>query len=182
MHDIFAREPDPLEAMLAVPPLPAGAAALRQELLAQTARVLRRRRRGWQLVWAAALAACYAAGLLTMYWAPKPAAVSPAPDVTLSQDHSPRPQDVSPPADYSGKVALEKEWEAVESGRASLFREAGDLYLNEGGDLPSAVRCYGNALSTGDEADLAISPADNWLLMAIKGARQKEKRNAKNGG
>jgi hypothetical protein len=182
MHDIYAREPDPLEGMLAPPPLPADAAALRQELLGQTARALRRRRRGRQLAWAAALAACYAAGLLTMHWAPRPAAVSRGPDALASRDHSQVPPAVFPPADEPEKSALQKEWAAVESGQAALFREAGNLYLDGEGDVQSAVRCYGNALSVGTEADLAISPEDNWLLMAIKDARQKEKRNAKNGG
>jgi hypothetical protein len=180
MHDIFAGEPDPLEGMLAAPPLPANA-LLRQELLTRTARALRRRRRGRQLAWAAALAASYAAGLLTMRWAQKPVEVSRAPDVMLSQNQLPRPKGVFPPADEPGKSALRKEWEAVESGRAALFRQAGDLYLGEEGDLQAAVRCYGNALSVGAEVDLTISPQDNWLLMAIKDARQKEKRNAKNG-
>jgi hypothetical protein len=182
MHDIFARDPDPLEGMLAAPRLPAGAAALRQELLAQTARALRRRRRGRQLAWAAALAACYAAGLLTMHWAPKQATGSHTPDAFSSTDPAPQSQAVPPPADGPGKSALLKEWAAVESGQAALFRDAGNLYLAEEGDLLAAVRCYGNALSVGTEADLAISPQDNWLLMAIKDARQKEKRDAKNGG
>jgi hypothetical protein len=182
MHEIFAREPDPLEGMLGARPLPADAAALRQELLAQTARVLRRRRRGRQIAWAAALAACYIAGLLTMHRAGRPApAPSPAP-VAKTTDRVQQPRDVSPPTDGPERPALAKEWEAVESGRAGLFREAGDLYLDQEGDLASAVRCYRNALNAGTEGDLAISSQDNWLLMAIKDARQKEKRNAKNNG
>jgi hypothetical protein len=76
--------------------------------------------------------------------------------------------------------ALVREWQAAENPdkRAILFRQAGDRYVAEGSDWESALRCYSGALNAGTEADLAISPDDNWLLMALKDARQKEKRHA----
>ncbi len=49
-------------------------------------------------------------------------------------------------------------------------------------DPQSALRCYSNALDNGTEQDLAISSEDNWLLMAIKDARLKERNHAKQGG
>jgi hypothetical protein len=66
--------------------------------------------------------------------------------------------------------------------QAALYRRAGDLYLSAENDPAAAVRCYGNALDAGGEADLSVAPSDNWLLMTIKNARQKEKRHANNGG
>jgi hypothetical protein len=61
-----------------------------------------------------------------------------------------------------------------------LYVQAGDRYLGEDGDVQSAVRCYGQALNLDDPAVLAIDPKDNWLLMAIKDARKKEKRHESN--
>jgi hypothetical protein len=63
-----------------------------------------------------------------------------------------------------------------------LYRRAADRYLEEEGDVGSAVRCYGRALDEGGGRDLAIAPGDSWLLMVIKNARQKEKDDANQGG
>jgi hypothetical protein len=77
-------------------------------------------------------------------------------------------------------VALE--WQALDSPRrrAELYREAGDRYLSAESDPESALRCYTAALDAGAGADRAVAPADSWLLMALKDAREKEKRHAKN--
>jgi hypothetical protein len=76
------------------------------------------------------------------------------------------------------------EWEAVDNTdrQMIIYQEAGDRYLEEERDPLEALRCYGNALDSAGGEDLAISPNDTWLMMAIKNARQKEKRDAKNGG
>jgi hypothetical protein len=177
MHDAF--EPDPLDRLLAPPPLPAGAADLRQDLLGRTSRVLRRRRRLRTLAWAAALAACYGAGLWTVRRLAAPAPRPGAPEVARQPDAPP-----PPPAPAAPPSALAVEWRACDEGdrQATLYREAGDRYLDEENDPRSALRCYGNALDAGTEQDLAIAPSDSWLLMAIKDARQKEKRHAQTGG
>ena len=40
-----------------------------------------------------------------------------------------------------------------------------------------------DAIAWGDKRIVSyVSPADDWLLMAIKNARQKERRHANNGG
>jgi hypothetical protein len=179
MTDIFAREPDPLDDLLAPPPA-AGAEALREELLGRTTRLLRRRRRLRRLAWAAALAACYGAGLLTVWWAFRPAPPAPRPQVAPEE----RATTVPAPEVPASAVAVEER--AADDGdlkaQAALYRRAGDLYLREANDLAAALRCYGNALDAGGDADLAVAPSDNWLLMSIKNARQKEKRHAHNGG
>jgi hypothetical protein len=76
-----------------------------------------------------------------------------------------------------------KEWNAFDSDgrRNELYRQAGDSYMEEEHDPQSALRCYTNALDHGTKQDLTISADDNWLLMAIKGARQKENNYAKTG-
>ncbi len=170
MSDFADRPTDPLEDLLA-PPTAASDDSFRRNVLAQTVRVLRRRRIWRGLLRAAGLVFCYGAGLLTMYVlrpapqpAPQPAVVAPAPT-----------------APAAAPSALAQEWDAVDNpDRADkLYRAAGDRYLAQESDPRAAVRCYGNALSARPAADLTIEPGDSWLLMAIKDARQRERRDAK---
>jgi hypothetical protein len=178
MTDFFARESDPLDDLLAPPPA-ADVEGLRERLRDQTARLLRRRRRLRRLAWAGALAACYAAGLLTVWFAARPAPPSPSPSVARQERPAP------PPAvEVPGAVAVEERAADDDDPRAqaALYRRAGDLYLSAENDPAAALRCYGNALDAGGEADLSVAPSDNWLLISIKSARQKEKRHANNGG
>ena len=170
MHDFFEKAPDPLDQLLAPPGSPPGE-GLRRDLLRRTAGVLRRRRRLRRLALALALAACYSAGLLTMRWATR-SAPAPRPEAVAGNRERP----AVPTADDPSAVA--RAWEEVKRRRAELYREAGDEYLTAHEDPESAVRCYGQALDTGRENDLGISPSDSWLLMAIKAARQKEKDDA----
>jgi len=159
-------EPDPLAELL-VPPTQ-GAEALRQAVLTATMRRLRQRRwlrRGALVV---ALAACYAAGLLTMHLrapaiavpdAPVPVAERPAPAAAVPTPAPASPSDHRPES-------------------AALLRQAGDRYLNDDNDPEAALQCYSKALDAGTEDDVKFSPDDNWLLMAIKNAREKEARHA----
>jgi hypothetical protein len=157
---------DDLESLLT--PRPDADSAIEQTVFARTARVLARRRLARRLAYVAGLAACYAAGLLTMRLAAPPAVggavvVVPAPPVAPA-----------PPRDS----ALAREERAAEDDRrAELYRQAGDQYLADHGDVRSALRCYGRSLDAG--AELTLRPDDHWLLMAIKDARQKENRHAK---
>jgi HSP20 family molecular chaperone IbpA len=41
------------------------------------------------------------------------------------------------------------------------------------------MRCYRGALENASEEDLQISAEDNWLLIELKKAKQKEKQYAK---
>ena len=176
MHDIFERQEDPLEHLLAPPPVPADAGPLRQDLLERTTRALSKRRRLRTFAGALALAACAVAGLLTMH------GVAPRGVRPVVQRRPVERQERPAPGPAPSAVALE--WQALEGpGRpAELYRQAGDRYLEEEGDPSAAVRCYGHALDAGGERDLAIAPEDSWLLMTIKAARQKEKDDAKQGG
>jgi hypothetical protein len=190
MHDIFSREPDPLDGMLR-PPSPPDNKALRQAVYTRTRRVLHRRRRLWQLAYAAGLLVSFALGAAVVRMTisgergrvSAPSAQAPNPQTqplgaqalgALTRPRSPSP-DESP---------LAREWIAFDSEdhRAERYREAGNRYMTEENDLQSALRCFSNALDNGTEQDLVISADDNWLLMAIKDARQKEKKHAKQGG
>jgi hypothetical protein len=178
MTDFFARESDPLDDLL-VPPPAADAEALRERLRDRTTHLLRRRRRLRRLAWAAALAACYGAGLLTVWWAARPA--PPGASAPTAREERP-----APPAPELPATAVAVEERAADDddlrAQAALYRRAGDLYLSAANDPAAALRCYGNALDAGGADDLAVAPSDDWLLMAIKNARQKEKRHANNGG
>jgi hypothetical protein len=175
MHDFMAQEPDPIEELLAPSAAPPDTSALRQDLLARTRRDLRMQRSARRLAWAAALAACYGAGLLTMRWFMTPA--RPPEPAPLAR------QEEKTPIAQAAKQAVALEWEAVDrpDQQAALYRQAGDRYLTEEGDIAAALRCYGNALDSGTPEDLTTSSTDNWLLMAIKDARKKEKHDAKDG-
>jgi negative regulator of sigma E activity len=168
MKPHFDKEPDALDELLAAPQPPADAEALRQKLLSQTTGVLRFRRRVRQATWAAGLAACVAAVVFGFRGRP-PAPVAPQPEVSDLP---------APPAPDESALALE--WRAFDSPnrQAELYRQAGDRYLTEGEDLQAALRCYANALDTATDDDQKVSPSDSWLLMAIKDAREKEKRDA----
>src|SRR5947209_3929303 len=102
--------PDPLDPLLR--PTASGEAdeALRRRLLERTTRALRRRRRLRSVAWAAALAACYAAGALTMFWlAPTRVEVVrvQAPSIPAPQPQ-PAPSPPAPPAPApTSAVALE---------------------------------------------------------------------------
>jgi hypothetical protein len=185
MHDSFSREPDPLDAILR-PASPLTNDALRQAVYDRTRLVLHRRRRLRQLAYAAALLVSFAAGLLVTRFS-TPSLVPPVvPDVAVAPPRQPAPPDKSPAplALPRSQSALALEWQAFDSPkeRGALYRQAGERYLQEEHDLQSALRCLGNYLDNGTEQDLAISSDDNWLLMAIKVARQKEKRHAKQSG
>ncbi|HTU90127.1 MAG TPA: hypothetical protein VMF69_08640 [Gemmataceae bacterium] len=181
MHEFFSREPDPIDAMLR-PPSPADNEMLRQSVYMRTQRVLCRRRRLRQFAYAASLLLSFAVGAGTMRMtSPQPAPVVDSPAPSASKDQPQLPDNPLPSTDDS---ALEREWVAFDSidRRGELYRQAGDRYMTEENDPQSALRCYSNALDNGTEQDLAISSNDHWLLMAIKDARQKEKKNAKQGG
>src|SRR5690348_9941457 len=88
MHDIFSREPDPLDGMLR-PPSPPDNEALRQTVYRRTRRVLHRRRVVRRFAYAAALLVSFAAGLLAMRLAtPAP---TPLPEVVVTRPKEPAP-------------------------------------------------------------------------------------------
>jgi hypothetical protein len=177
--------PDPLDAML--PPRAPSEAdePLRRRLLERTTRALRRRRRVRFVAWATALAACYAAGMVTMHWlAPRQSStveiVKSPPAPAAASVPPPAPP---PPPDAAPTSAVALEWKAFDADkpRPDLYRQAADQY-RRADDPASALRCYGQSLNGASDKDLAISPDDDYLLMIVKEARQKEKIDAKKHG
>jgi hypothetical protein len=168
MSEIPERRPDSLDELL-TPPVGQLGDVVRRDMLARTTRVLRRRRRVSQLTRLACLAACYVAGMLTVYDF-RPETSPPAP----------RPIAPSTSPSRAGTSALALEWRAIDHPEqaGTAYRAAGDRYLAENADPGAAARCYGSALSAGPAEDLTIDPNDSWLMMAIKDARQKEARDA----
>jgi hypothetical protein len=170
-------EPDPVGELLAARPEPASA-ALRKAILGRTAGVLRRRRWTRRLAWAALLGICYLAGMMT----PRPTSPPSAKGPEVATIAVP-PAEIRPPTTTTRTTddgtARALEWQAVEAevGRSELFRRAGQRHLDREGDLLGAVRCYRHALEKPAPDDLTVHLEDDWLLMALKDARQKEIRN-----
>jgi hypothetical protein len=160
---------DPCDDLLRVGPPPADE-RLRGAVWRRMQGRLRRRRWLRRAAVAAALAACYVIGFGTG---------------RLGREQVPT-QSAAPPgerpteASLSASSALDLEWRALDSPkpRPDLARQAGDRYAAEEGDYPSALRCYREVLDAGSDRDRAIAPGDSWLLMVLKDARQKEKRDA----
>jgi hypothetical protein len=170
------RDHDPCADFLDAPPSAAGDIALQERLFRQTTRMIRRRRWLRRAGFAAAFAACYLAGAVTVYLVRSPAPPQPG-TVPLPSP----PSTASPGETTVGLTAVALENQALDSvqPQPELYRLAGDRYVAESGDLQAALRCYRQALDEGPEQDLQVKPEDSWLLIALKEARQKEKENAK---
>ncbi len=156
---------------------PSDLTPLRERVLRRTLRWLRARRYLRRVALVAALAACWAGGMLTMRWlSPPTPPAPPAPEIVQKQPLPVEPRPESAPS------AQALEWQAVDGAReqqAVLYHKAADVFLTEEHDPLSAMRCYRGELDAAPEQVQTISPDDEWLLMAIKDARKKEKRNAK---
>ncbi len=179
-NDIQPEPPprDLCDDLLTPSPPPPDLAPLREQILRRTTRRLRARRYLRRVALVAALAACWVGGMFTMRWL-SPAPPPPPPSIV----QQPAPPVPAPPKANPAPSALAQEWQAIDSDRAQerddLSRRAGDAYLQQEHDPLSAVRCYGRALDAAPEQAAATSSDDEWLLMAIKNARKKEKRDAK---
>jgi hypothetical protein len=168
-------------------PAPPG---LQEAVLAKTMRVVRRRRLRRRLAWAGAMAACFLTGVATVIgWQSLegPARPIEKQEIVAANRHGePTPPAGSPDAILRSLMlparpsALELEWQAFDSrdNRATLFFEVARRYLEEEHDYDSALRCYRQALDAARAEELAIRPDDNWLVMALKEARQKENNDA----
>ena len=157
---------DPLADLLSPPPVKADQ-GLRHDLLTRTARVVRRRRLVRRAGLVAALTACYFAGLLTSNLM-----------VSRTGDPAPVARREEPPETLPGPAVEDPAALASAAERAAFFRRAGDHSLDEGHDAATAFHLYTLALDAAPEEDTRFSPDDSWLLMALKNAREKEKRDA----
>jgi len=174
---------DAVESFLQSRPPVAQNASLEEQLLAQTTRVLRRRRVLRRARMATIFAGVFLAGAASA-WLVKPAPMPPEPADQPSHA-APAVKEDAPPqsAKDNGKPAASawaEEWRAFDAraDRTRLFREAGDRYLAESQDVEAALRCYTQALDAGGDDALAVAPQDSWLLIALKDARRKEKARA----
>jgi hypothetical protein len=156
---------DPCDFLTPEPTRPDPAAS--ERIFGRTLGVLRRRRWLRRAGWAISLAACFAAGVTVTL------AMQPAPKtVTLIVEREkplPTPATATPEPQPAPFVA--------ESDRPRALRQAGDRLLADEDPL-AAVHCYTRALDA-DNDELTITTDDSWLLLAIKDARLKEKRDAK---
>jgi hypothetical protein len=182
---------DPIDDLLR-PSAPALDDPLRPALLLQTTRLLRRRRRLKRLAFVAVMAACYAAGVMTMrFWmaaggaekqiAEKPLQETPRTPNRVKKLPKKEKQGVPSPGGQESALALE--WRAIDNpkNRFQLYRRAGDLYLQDN-DVPSALRCYRGALEAAPARARIFSAQDNWLFMIAKQERQKEQTHVQKGG
>jgi hypothetical protein len=166
------------------------------ELFKDSLRIRTTQRLRWQgwlhrLRLVTCLAVFYAAGLLTMGRLGSPHAggdqgdttSSSLPDTVVTAPESAAKAREPRPALDRTQCAVALEWQALDSleKRPDLFRAAGDRYL-ETSDVQSALRCYRNFLDASSENEAAIAPDDNWLLMALKESKQREKSYAKTSG
>jgi len=166
--------PDDLHVLL-TPSTGTATDAMRAQIQQRTSRQVRNRlfvRRGRLLI---ALAACYLAGLATidvLRSRTQPVGVGIVPT-------KPERTIVLVPVERPGDVELRAE-QAQAAEQAQVYFAAGRRYAKEAGDWDSALRCYRNALDADpNQADRLDPDNDDWLAMALKLDRQKEKENAK---
>ena len=149
---------------------------LRAAVFAQTVGVLRGRRRLKRCTLAAGLLTCYLAGIMTMsiFCTGREQDRPTAPPPALAA-HPQRP--ASPPRHQSPRS--EEQYAAAKkpSGFES-WRRIGDHYLHDTGDVSLAVAGYSEAINLASAEERRISPGqDNWLMMALKDARLKERKH-----
>jgi len=155
--------------------------ALKNALLRRTTLIIRRRHHLRRAGIAGLAAACYLAGIATTWFVVPRAAVR---DNTISPpvlvaENPPKP---SPPPEQPPERPEVYELQALTAApaeRSMKFRKAGDLYLSQSSDYASALRCYTASFNAAGDDALEFSPDDNWLVMAIKNARYRERNDVK---
>jgi hypothetical protein len=179
------QQQDPVEHLLTPVFASEDRTPLRQALLVETTRRLRRRQRIKQLVHAASLLVCYLAGLGTMRLAITGTAKNETDNNHAQGPDYSQARALTPPIDQDPEVpanVLERIASVSEDKQSNLYRLAADRYLEEDNNVQAALRCYGRSLDTAKREDLAISEKDNWLLMELKKARLEGKSHAQTGG
>ncbi|MCI0380531.1 MAG: hypothetical protein L0215_23335 [Gemmataceae bacterium] len=151
---------------------PAAPPDLREALWQNTARLLRRKLWRRRLQTAAALAACVLAGMGIM-WLLQP---RPKPEIIVQRIEVPQKPFAEEKPQPTRETAVALEWRAFDSSenRGALYFQAGHRYLDDHGDMQSALRCYRLAFETDPELAQITDPGDNWLVVALKNARRKE--------
>lgn len=159
---------------------------LQTALLTQTTSVIRRRRATRRLLFTAACAACYVAGLGTMLALPQQPRLEtqsiaqseqPAPKFTSADTSLPSDPPVSviePPTTPPERPAPPPMLPARKLSQFESLRRLGDLYLLERGDPEGAIRCYRMALRYAQPEELEMeAETGTWLYQAIRLDLQK---------
>lgn len=164
--------------------LPDAPDALRQTILAQTSRMIRRRRWRGRVMAVGVAAAAYAMGMATMAWI----SIIDRTPATALVDRIEVAETVSLPVEpeYSWEetqAALFSDPEAftlrvAEAGqeeRLWLLKEGGDYYLEVQGDVRVATICYERLLDgLGEAGGIGLRSGDTWLLRGLKTGRMEE--------
>jgi hypothetical protein len=157
--------------------------AIRDELRRLTSGMIRRRRWRGHVRRGLALAACFVAGIGAHWlWQSRMPVPTPTPGPETVVQVSPTPPQ-KPEMIRAEPPDRTERWAAQATNverRVELYRKAGDEYLVRGDEI-SALRCYRKSLDSSRPTDLVVNPErDNWLLMSLKIARQKETNDARN--
>ncbi len=142
-----------------------GTAALRESLRTLTSKAVRRRRWHRRLTLALAASLLFMAGMGTMAW------LRPPPQ---GQPNALLPLDIEQKAPPAPRQQEPERLSSPAPKKAESLLSAGKQYLERENDIASALRCYRQALESGEDRLLEISPDDDWLVMALKLDRQKE--------
>jgi hypothetical protein len=183
--------PESLENFLQAPPSLRPEADMQDLLLKQTSTFLHKPRSRLRWVVCLGVAASIILTMVTAYFAIRSGFVAPRPRKDLADrvvtppppkdepKPQPAPDEPTPPAAAASVNPLDLEWTAFDEHndqkRASLYFQAGDLYLEKQDDYESALRCYRQALTYCEAHELEFNPNDNWLVMALKRDHRKEK-------
>ncbi|MBN2294598.1 MAG: hypothetical protein JXM70_19365 [Pirellulales bacterium] len=168
---------------------------LRQTLLSQTTRIVRRRRWTRRAAVGSALAVFYLAGIGTMQaWnhfhnsaAPQEFAAASAIETTpikkaISRNDTPKAAPHGIAAQTEGDKDTSKQTRPNPT-RFELICKISDRYLYRDANTVAAIRGYRRALRIATPEELKICPQrDSWLLMALKQElNEKEKRDENRG-
>jgi len=74
-------------------------------------------------------------------------------------------------------LELEAEKATDRTASARLYRRAGDKYLAELNDIPSATRCYSLYLAEAGPAGRPVAADDSWLLTRMKTSRTAQEKS-----
>lgn len=166
----------------------------RDRLMERTTQVIRGRRRMRRIGGMLGMAACYLAGLATMrvltpnrpanepsqLAQAQPAAIVPSNDETtpVAEEFT----EERPPADLPAEILERLAEISPDDTFRNMYRQAGDRYMKETGDLAAALRCYRRALKSASPGALVIGENDNWLFASLKQSKLEEYQHANNGG
>jgi len=149
--------------------------AFRDAVLARSLCTMRqyRRRRRYAIV--ATLLLAYGAGMgsLVMLQAAKHS----RPELPLAQSPPAAAPAQAPRPDP--RALLNRVADVPRPEQVRLLTEAGNIYLDDRGDIERALNCYRQVLEIlPEDQSMNISPGDTWLFTALKQARMKENHHA----